>query len=137
MIRPSVNRPVPLFVYGSLRSGGRLHTWYLQGIKGHRAYAHGYGLRVIDRTAPFPFMVKARGETTVGEVYWITDPQTLAHAQRMEENAGYVTRYIDVEFADNVLTVPALAFVWPHGGAMLLVPDNDWIEYTQEVSVHG
>jgi len=135
MHKPSKNHPIPVAVYGTLRTGGRLHDFYLHGMTGHRCYIADHALMRSDVTF-YPFLMQQLGEQAVAEVFWITDPQVLARMKFMEEQAGYTTEWVSVEDDNHVVQYDALAFVWKHdtayGAPLLPVPGNDWM-LTQEM----
>lgn len=131
-INPSRNRPVPLFVYGTLRQAGRLHDYWIEGAEMQPARAYGYELRVFRDHPAFPFMVAAEGGIVQGEVAWITDPSMLARVSNMEVNAGYRREWVSVEFDDHAVTIEALAFIYPHVIGDHVISDGDWITYVDE-----
>mgnify|MGYP000450281952 CR=1 FL=1 len=130
MITPSRNRPVPVVVYGTLRTGGALNEYYLSGMHGEAVSIKDHALRVWDHHAAYPHMVPAKGEQTVGELFWIGDPHVFTRMRVMEENAGYRTEWVDVESTSHVIEVQALAFVYHRGDVTHPVPSNDWIQFT-------
>lgn len=120
--------PVPLFVYGTLRPGGRLHaSWIGPDVETSTpAQAYGYSLR-MHASIPYPFMVKDDLDTTVGDLLWIRPRSVrLVETAVMEMNAGYDAAIIEVEDA-NGIEVPSLAFVWPDQSMkMHRVPNGDF-----------
>lgn len=133
------DQPVPLFVYGTLRPGGRLHhSWIGPAVvRAEAGTAYGFGLYMM-RGIPYPFMSPNTSRFTVGNVLWV-DP---AHRQvretiHMEVGAGYTWQTIDVETESVSQPVKAMAFVWKgsirHGYA---VPDGDFFRYDVNATVH-
>lgn len=133
------DQPVPLFVYGTLRPGGRLHGSWIKPavVRSEPATAYGYGLYMM-RGIPYPFMSPNPSRFTVGDVLWV-DP---THSQvretiHMEVGAGYTWSTIDVDTASVTQPVKAMAFVWKnsirHGNA---IDDGDFFNYHVNATVH-
>lgn len=134
---------MPLFVYGTLRTGEPLNPHFLDGIdlvpaRTDPSVAQ-YQLRVNDLNAAYPWMVRSEDiwpKSVVGEVAWISDPQVLAQVRGMEERAGYVTEWVSVtldNLAPEVASIDALAFVFPdpHAGAHFIT-HGDWTKSGRE-----
>ncbi len=129
MITPSRNRPVPVVVYGTLRRGGALNGHYLRGMDSEPVQIKDHALRVWNDRAAYPHMIPANGEDTVGELFWISDPQVFTRMRIMEEAAGYSTEWVNVESPEHSIDMQALAFVYHDGDITVPVPDNDWIAF--------
>ena len=135
IVTPSRNRPVPLFVYGTLRSAGTLHHYWLDGVDMQPAVVRGYELRVFSDQAVYPFMVAQPGGVVVGEVAWVTDPVMLRRVTNMEVNAGYRSTWVTVDFEKHNVGVEALAFVYPHPIGDHVIVDGDWISYADQFTL--
>lgn len=132
---------MPLFVYGTLRTGEPLNPHFLDGIDLVPAHTDPfavaqYELRVNDLNAAYPWMVRSQDswqKSVVGEVAWISDPQVLAQVRGMEERAGYVTEWVSVtldDLAPEIASIDALAFVFPdpHVGFHSII-HGDWTKF--------
>jgi gamma-glutamylcyclotransferase (GGCT)/AIG2-like uncharacterized protein YtfP len=131
---------VPLFVYGTLRTGEPLNPHFLDGIDLVPAQTDPsvaqYELRVNDLNAAYPWMVRSQDswqKSVVGEVAWISDPQVLAQVRGMEERAGYVTEWVSVQLDDlapEIASIDALAFVFPDPQVgFLSISHGDWTKF--------
>ena len=118
-----------MVVYGTLRTGGALNGHYLRGMEGEPVRIKDHALRVWNEQAVYPHMIPAPGEDTVGELFWISDPQVFTRMRVMEEAAGYKTEWVDVESPEHTIDMQALAFVYHDGDITVPVPDNDWIAF--------
>lgn len=117
-----------LFVYGTLRPRGRLHSWIADAVRSTEpALCAGYRL-VRQRDGWFPYMVPGTpGEAVRGDLLRVDSSHPAVQATiDMEVSAGYVQRTVRVE---GVLGwAPATALVWPRSTAgFLVVPGNDWL----------
>lgn len=134
------DHPVPLFVYGTLRPGGRLHhSWIAAAVKrSEPAIAYGYGLYMM-RGIPYPFMSPNPTLLTHGDVLWV-DPahRTVRETIHMEVGAGYTWETIDVDTESVSQPLKAMAFIWKgsirHGHA---VQDGDFFKYDVNATVHS
>ena len=120
---------IPLFVYGTLRTGQGLHDWIADAVvDSEPATVVGYELRDL---GPYPLMIPAEGQVVYGELMWVkrTHPATM-RTIAMELRSGYTLDMPEVE-GDNVnVPIPALCFVYPDALAasrLPRVPENDWI----------
>ena len=131
---------MPLFVYGTLRTGEPLNPHFLDGIDLVPAQTDPsvaqYELRVNDLNAAYPWMVRSQDswqKSVVGEVAWISDPQVLAQVRGMEERAGYVTEWVSVQLDDlapEIASIDALAFVFPDPQVgFLSISHGDWTKF--------
>lgn len=134
---------MPLFVYGTLRTGEPLNPHFLDGIDLVPAQTDPsvaqYELRVNDLNAAYPWMVRSEDpedpwtRSVVGEVAWISDPQVLAQVRGMEERAGYVTEWVSVQLDDlapEIASIDALAFVFPDPQVgFLSISHGDWTKF--------
>lgn len=141
---------MPLFVYGTLRTGEPLNPHFLDGIDLVPAQTDPsvaeYELRVNDLNAAYPWMVRStkpasllrmangvQSKSVVGEVAWVSDPQVLAQVRGMEERAGYVTEWVSVtldDLAPEIASIDALAFVFPDPNVgFLSVSHGDWTKF--------
>lgn len=108
------NMPTPLFVYGTLRVGGRLHDhWIKPAVLDHEpATAYGHAL-YLSPTVTFPFMVPEEGRYTMGDVLWVNPSHpAVLETVRMETAVLYTWRLIDVETASCTIPLRAMSFVW-------------------------
>ena len=117
----------PLFVYGTLRPGGRLFRQWIGPavIDSEPAVAVGYALVT---NGSFPLMVKRPGEIVYGDLLWVDRRNiALTATMMMELSAGYDIDMIYVEGDSVNLPIPAMSFIWNHDHAGLpAVPYNDW-----------
>ena len=138
MHTPSKNHPVPVVVYGTLRTGGSLKGYYFPGLQGEPVEIVDHALRFND-AIPFPFLVPSEGSTAVGEVYWVSDPQMLAAVTDMEESVGYETGWVSVRSSLHDVQYQARAFIWQgdtaHGVTLQDVPAGDWVQHALAVGV--
>lgn len=128
--QPSRNHPVPVVVYGTLRTGGTLKSYYFPGLQGEPTTIVDHQL-LFSPSIPYPFLTPRAGEQAMGEVYWVADPQVLARVTAMEEQAGYVRDWVTVRSDLHDVEYQALAFIWQddtaYGANLQSVPDGDWL----------
>lgn len=132
------SKPVPVFVYGTLREGGRLRGFYLDdaNVDGKVMRGRVYGYELIDPAWGFPLLSPspaADGEVT-GDLQWVVPDMRLRAMIDMEIGAGYDLALIDVHTDSLAVPVRALAFTWqrdlPTGSQV--VESGDWIGYEME-----
>jgi gamma-glutamylcyclotransferase (GGCT)/AIG2-like uncharacterized protein YtfP len=115
---------VPLFVYGTLRPGGRLHNWIESAvIDSEPATVTGYTL--FNLGGHFPLMVPERGRVVHGDILWVDRSNPMLHETvAMELATGYS---MDMVEAEAMVPIPVLAFIWQGGvNGLAPVPSNDW-----------
>ena len=125
-------KSVPVFVYGTLREGGRLRGYYLDDgnidSKVERGTVHGYQLIDPPRWG-FPLMVPASSGIVTGDLQWVKVGPRLEAMVGMEMGAGYDLSMVEVHTESMVIPVNAIAFTWqrdlPKGSRV--VPSGDWL----------
>lgn len=120
---------IRMFVYGTLRPGHALHGSLAEDVVHHqRATLRGYRLyNVTSSKAPvYPVMVPSPGDTTVGDLLWLTPSGMVDSITRMEVNAGYNLSLVACHPNRAPRTVKAVAFSWPYGTDGWPIKGNDW-----------
>lgn len=117
---------IPLFVYGTLRTGGALHQWVENGVRdSERAVALDHALYM---GPGYPFLVPDLASVVHGEVLWMRNGPELRRTAAMEVRAGYTMELIDVEVDSSPEPLPVLAFTWQQGVAgTYRIPSGEWI----------
>lgn len=119
---------VPMFVYGTLRPGGRLHDWWIKDavVDTEPAVVTGFSLR--DLAGAYPLMVREVGQITHGDILWLDRNHPYVYDTiQMELETGYTLDMIEAD-VNAAVPIPVLAFIWTgDGGGLPRVPSNDWI----------
>lgn len=131
--RTKAGKAMPLFVYGTLREGERLHHYYASGVVKIRHEATASGVLYYPGHRSFPGARFDEEGTIVGDLLWYKlDSLSLLDVIRMELSAGY--SLVAVRATYNRLTgrphrkqIQALAFHHLYSGDHCeRVPGGDW-----------
>jgi gamma-glutamylcyclotransferase (GGCT)/AIG2-like uncharacterized protein YtfP len=108
-----VNMPekkVKLFLYGTLRTGGRLRPYYIMKDLQHNIKLKGYTL--VSSGFGYPIAIKKKNKSIVGDIAEVTS-EVFDSVKTMEESAGYKTvllkehnAYMFVQESANLATLP-------------------------------
>lgn len=140
-----IGNAAAMFVYGTLRPGQPLFPMIASTVMGGtvEGVVRGYGLW-SNWTETYPYMVKTveRDIETVGTLMVCRNNDALARVCRMEVNAGYVVREVEVHFTQRGESkrVSAVAFVLPPESLNMCgeyIESGDWIEFSESVSRYG
>lgn len=116
---------VGLFAYGTLRPGEILHR-VVDVVDSTPGEVYGYGLFTHPRGS-YPYLVRHKGATTVGDILWTMPNTRLLETVRMEMRAGYQVQVVNVYTQLMDEPIPALAFVYPYQPVgTALIETGDW-----------
>jgi gamma-glutamylcyclotransferase (GGCT)/AIG2-like uncharacterized protein YtfP len=122
-----------IFLYGTLRQGGRLEGWLPNGLYREAATLTGFALHYAPHYA-YPYLVPTGDPADIvhGEVVVIPadDPAAVDAAIRttdMETHAGYSPEAVTVTMKSGASRI-ADAFVWRHGNAGERIESGDWTQ---------
>ena len=133
-----MNGSLPMFVYGTLRRGGHLELAYFSDdVARLPAILPGHALHYARRHHAFPYAVPCVGpereqlSSIVGELVF-ADEADIRNALRMEINAGYIARRVEVLVeaegrAGRSMTVAAVAAIWPDRKVGARIASGDWM----------
>lgn len=100
-----------VFVYGTLKSGGRLHTilreFGVEKVSDGTLMGHTLYLVGTDEVRGFPAMVPSPGDQVEGEV-WTSTPQLIRYLDQVEGHPSWYRR-TPVVLEDGTETV---AYIW-------------------------
>ncbi|MFZ5852272.1 MAG: gamma-glutamylcyclotransferase family protein [Actinomycetota bacterium] len=116
---------VPVFVYGTLRPGERLHHLLAADVEGWLpdVAVADHALHFERSFGVYPVMVPAPGATTRGDLLVVRDGWHLRRVVAMETGSGYTAEVLPVLTGDR--PVKALCFVYS-GTPGRPVPGGDW-----------
>lgn len=131
--RSAQGKAIPLFVYGTLRDGGRLHYGYAEGIRKIRHEAQANGVLYFPGHRGFPGARFDEDGTMIGDLLWYPiEAETFHSVIRMELGAGYSLVAVQATYnrptgRPHRKVIEALAFQHDHSGPHYeRVPGNDW-----------
>lgn len=132
--RDRSGKAVPVFVYGTLRDGGRLHSGYSEGIVKIRHEATTSGMIYFPGHFGFPGARFDHEGTIIGDLLWYPlEARSLVRVIGMELSAGYSLVVVQATYRratgrPHNKTVSALAFQHNRFDAKRFqpVPANDW-----------
>lgn len=135
-----ISKKLPIFVYGTLRSGQANHERCLMDRTEKELKGKVKGKLYSNMFGTFPCMIKGDGYV-YGELMYIKDEfydATLrqldfleGYDQEYPEESMYIREIVDIE-TENGEKVQAYAYYWNSENLGKPIPHGDWIKFLQE-----